>query len=99
MNRNIYKKDILYCLCLCEKEIEERKKGIQGESNLTQLEQIIIPELKQLMKIIDEGKLPPQTERYLLSFANAFTVWGWDMKNPTDLFLQLTKLNNNYKYI
>ena len=42
MNRNIYKKDILYCLCLCEKEIEERKKGIQGESNLTQLEQIII---------------------------------------------------------
>lgn len=92
-----YKKELLKCIDLCKKEIQNRTKGIMGESTLVQLKENILPELDKLLEIIESEQLPSKSERYLNSFANAFTVWGWDMQNPTELFLSLTKLNNDYE--
>ena len=93
-----FKKEILNCISICEREIHDRKKGIEGESSLVQLEQTILPELKQLLQNVENDTIS-STERYLLSFANAFTVWGWDIQRPGELFICLSKLNNHYKTI
>lgn len=99
MEINIFKKDVERCIKKCNKEIENRKNGVKGESSLAQLEQTILPELEGILFQIKTNNLPAPSERYLISFANAFTVWGWNMQNPTDLFILLAKLNQNYKTI
>jgi len=93
---NSLKSDLINCIELCKKEIDNRKKGIKGESTIEQLECVVLPELNSLLQKINDGKLPIKENRYLNSFANAFRVWGWDMENPTELFIKLTELNNNY---
>jgi hypothetical protein len=60
---------------------------------------MLLPELEQLLIKINTNQLPPQSERYLLSFANAFKVWGWNMNQPSELFVMLVNLNNNYPMI
>ena len=92
-----FKDEIFKCKEFCLKELTNRKNGVYGESTLEQLECVIIPEINEIIKMISLNQLPPKEKRYLISFANAFTVWGWDMQNPSQLFLQLTQLNNNYK--
>jgi hypothetical protein len=87
------------CIKLCELEIVNRKNGINGESTIDQLETFILPELNKLLQNMSCGELPQKKDRFLLSFAYAFKVWGWDMQNPTDLFISLTELNNNYKML
>ncbi len=99
MNHSInnYKTDIKECVKLCEIELNERKRGVPGESTIEQLENTIIPELSNLLQNIHLNKLPPEKDRYLISFAYAFKVWGWDMQNPTQLYTKLNALNNDYK--
>lgn len=92
-----FKNNLLEAITLCNVELTNRKNGINGESTIDQLEKIIIPELNKLLNIINNNQLPPKEERYLNSFANAFTVWGWNMQTPTELFILLVKLNNTYK--
>lgn len=92
-----YKKELLKCIDLCEKELLSRTQGIKGESTVEQLKEVILPELNELLKIIETNQLPPKESRYLNSFANAFTVWGWDMQTPTELFTLLANLNNEYE--
>lgn len=92
-----FRNDIDICKSLFEQELKKRKKGKEGESSIEQIENIILPELNQLLEIIDKDQLPPKSERYLLSFANAFKVWGWNMQQPTELFVQLVKLDDAYK--
>lgn len=94
-----FREQLLKILELCNDELMKRKKGILGESTQEQLETVILPELEQLLKIVDGNTLPQKDQRYLISFASAFTIWGWDMQNPTDIFLLITKLNNDYKHL
>ena len=61
------------------------------------MEEIIIPELNQILCMINNNQLPPKEDRYLNLFANAFKVWGWNMQTPTEIFVLLVKLNNAYK--
>ena len=93
----INKLDKAYDLCLAE--LNNRKKGVDGEASIQQLEDIIIPELINIKKMVIENHLPLPEIRYLESFAMAFTVWGWNMNEPTELFLLLTEINNDYKRI
>lgn len=92
-----FRKNILDCIDLCIIELSERKNGINGESSLEQLEGVILPELKEIIILLDKKELPNRQERYLLSFASAFKVWGWSMQEPTELFIKLIELNNDYK--
>lgn len=41
--------------------------------------------------------LKKQNERYLVSFAYAFKEWGWDMKNPSELYKKLCEIHNLYE--
>jgi len=92
-----FKRKILKTIELCNTELRNRKEGILGESTKEQLEEIILPELYQVLEQIDHNQLPSMTNRYLNSFANAFSVWGWNMQNPTEIFVLLTELDNEYK--
>lgn len=92
-------KKILKTIEICNDELANRKKGVLGESTEEQLEKCILPELNQLLERICNNQFPAEEQRYLNSFANAFTVWGWDMQEPTELFVLLTELNNEYKHI
>jgi len=90
------KADIKNCIEICKAEILKRKNGISGESTIEQLESVILPELKELLKRLEDNNLPTKSERYLNSFAYAFKVWGWNMETPSELFIKLTEINNNY---
>ena len=92
-----FKHDILKTIQICNGEIQKRKEGVEGESSIDQMEKIILPELKKLLVLLEKNQLPDKKDRYLVSFANAFTVWGWNMQAPTKLFLLLTQLNSRYK--
>lgn len=92
-----YKEKILKAIKLCNEELVNRKNGVFGESTEEQLKNIILPELTQLLTMLNSNQLPAKEQRYLNSFANAFTVWGWNMQEPTEIFVLLTELNNEYK--
>ena len=94
-----FQTDIEECIKLCREELFRRKNGINGESTIEQLENIILPELEMLLQKIRGGDLPIKSDRYLSSFANAFRVWGWDMEVPTELFVKLTRINNSFSEI
>lgn len=95
MNR--FQRKILKTIELCNVELQNRQEGILGESTKEQLEEIILPELHQLLELVNNNQIPSKQQRYLNSFANAFTVWGWNMQTPTEIFVLLTELNNEYK--
>jgi len=99
-SKRVFRQKVSDCINLCNQELINRKKGREGESSIEQIEGTILPELTQLINILDKNELPPiANERYLESFAYAFKIWGWDMQQPTELFIQLNNLNNEYKNI
>ena len=99
MDKNEFRDDVKNLIKVCTIEVQHRKTGINGESTIEQLENTILPELNQLLTKVDNNQLPPLSGRYLLSFANAFKVWGWDMNQPTEIFVKLADINNNYSKI
>lgn len=94
-----FQEDINCCIEICLAEIAIRKKGTEGESTIEQIRTVILPELYELIEKISTGDLPPKKDRYLMSFACAFKVWGWDLNHPTDLYIKLLHLNDHYKII
>lgn len=94
-----FKEKLLKTIRLCNYELENRKNGVLGESTEEQLEKFILPELTQLLEKICNNQIPAKEQRYLNSFANAFTVWGWNMQEPTEIFVLLTELNNEWNLL
>lgn len=80
----------------CLHEIKLRKAGVPGEATLLQLKSVVLPELESLRKMKYE-EIPPEKDRRLTSFGEAFFEWGWDMQKPTRLYLLLLKLDTEYK--
>ena len=93
-----FRKKIRKALELARKELNCRCSGIAGEATEEQLREVIIPELEELLKEKDY-KMVPKDMRYLKSFAFAFKVWGWNMNNPTELFVILSEINTEYKKV
>lgn len=89
--------NIKHCLDLCNEKLLYLKNGEIDECTIEQLTETIIPELEYILNNIDECNLPPQNTRYLISFAYAFKDWGWNMKNPSNLYIQLANINDKYK--
>lgn len=94
-----FKDEINGCIDICLAEIANREKGIEGESTIEQIQTVLLPELYELSEKIKTGNLPPPKDRYLVSFAYAFKVWGWNMNHPTSLYIKLVNLNDHYKLI
>lgn len=91
-----FRKKILHCKTICNEELKKRKTGVLGEATTEQL-YVIIREMDNILQMLTTNSLPLRNERFLLSFANAFTVWGWNMNQPTEIFLSLTQINQEYK--
>ena len=94
---DIFQKKLFEATELCNSELADRRNGILGESTEDQLENYIIPELCYISSLISSNRLPKKQSRFITSFALAFKVWGWNMQNPTKLFLLLAELNSMYK--
>jgi len=90
--------DILACMRVCQIELENRKNGIDGESTIEQLEEWIVPDLTNMLKIVENKKIPKERkDRWLESFANAFRGWEWH--EPTELYTRLTNIHHDYQNI
>lgn len=94
-----FKEKLLKTINICNAELINRKNGVLGESTEEQLVKCILPELTQLLEMVYNNQIPMKEQRYLNSFANAFTVWVWNIQEPTELFVLLTELNNEYKML
>lgn len=84
----------------CLLELEKRKAGVPGESNIEQLEEIILPEMDALLALTP-ATLPPKEKRFLNSFVYAFKEWCWNMDigQTTDLYDKLVTLHKEYKNV
>ena len=80
----------------CFHEIKLREAGVPGEASLPQLNEVILPELLSLQKM-QRMELLKGKGRWLTSYGGAFFDWGWDMQNPTKLFLMLRDLNSLHR--
>lgn len=90
------KKHILVCIEEAEKELKRRKNGELGDGTEEEIRDVIIPELNEILLLLEKNQLPEQNKRYLNSFACAFTVWGWDIRTPSKLFSLLRDINDMY---
>ena len=63
---NEFIKDVLECKEISLNELNQRRSGIEGESTIEQIENVIVPELEEIIRMINESKLPPKEERYFL---------------------------------
>ncbi len=97
IEKKMFRERLLRAINLAKIELEDRKSGIEGESTIEQLESVVLPELNDILRMIDNNLPLPWENRYLYSFACAFKVWGWDMQRPTALYSALTVLNKSYK--
>ena len=92
--------DISRALKLCEIEIMNRRNGVPGESTVEQLEEIVIPELKQVLyQITNSDKFPEKDQRVLRFLSDARVSWGWNTRTPTPLFALLMEVNEEYNQL
>lgn len=97
VKERLFKEKIIKTIGLCKEELVNRKRGVVGESTVDELEDLILPELEDLLKRVNNHQYPAEKCRYLISYANAFKVWGWNMEEPTEIFKLLAQLNREYK--
>jgi len=99
-NRKIdkLKQEVLEGIKLSRREIENRKKGIEGESTIEQLKEVIIPDLEDILLKLDNKIIPKRrVDRYSLAYGNALKMWDWDMENATELYEKLADIHNDYQ--
>ncbi len=92
----IFKYTVDDCINFCYKCLE-RNGAYKNIEEQNQIKEVILPELIELKKVNKYTVLPPTDRRYIESFAYAFKVWNWDMRNPSKLYKKLIKINNLYK--
>lgn len=88
--------DVTRALKLCETELADRRNGISGESTEEQLNDVVIPELKRILSQIADSQFPEKEQRTLRFLSDAKVYWGWNTRNPTELFALLTEVNDEY---
>lgn len=96
MKRVVLLELIDWCLELCE---EEKAAGYPGEATKDQVEGCVIPDLLSFRQKVVDGDVFPKdpVDRWLVSFANAFKAWNWNMNDPTKLYIALARLHNAYR--
>lgn len=92
--------DVSKALKLCEEELANRRNGILGESTEEQLEKVVIPELKRILcQVTSDNEFPEKEQRTLRFLSDARVYWGWNTRNPTELFALLTEINEEYNQL
>ncbi len=89
------------CISMCNAKLQYflEVSDENDECKIENINEVILPDMEELIRIIKSKKLPPKENRYSNAFAYAFKVWSWDMQNPTELYLLLLEINDLYKKI
>jgi hypothetical protein len=82
------------CISECNDELQRTKNSIHDEIYRGQIQQVVLPELHQIIEYIKNNQLASKGNKYLLSFGYALKVWNWDMWKPMRLYLQLLAIHN-----
>lgn len=84
------------CIDICVKKLQSPDDNDECSTN--QILDVIIPDMVDLSHKALVGDLPPRksVNRFSMSFAYAFKSWGWDINNPSELFLLLKQIDALY---
>ena len=93
-----FKQDVEEILSICQEELKEIAKGNSRQATVEQIERTIIPEMRELLKMIEANTLPPKGQRWLLSSANITRGWNWDIRSKDKLVKKLPVLNTKYRH-
>jgi len=88
--------DLEEIIAICERELEERKQGIEGHGSVEELEGFFIPEFTRLLEQAKTDTLPPKGKRWLSSAGLADD--HWDFEYTSVLQEKLFILDNKYRY-
>ena len=97
LNKRLFVMQVKRCKKISNNELRERLSGIPGESTVSQLKNVVIPEMDDLTHKVNQNDFPNKENRFVLSFALAFRDWGWNIQEPTPLFSALRRLNDLYQ--
>ena len=93
-----FKNDIEEVLSICQEDLLDISMGKNKQATVDQIENTIIPEMKGLLKMIEEGKIPPKEQRWITSTAYITRGWNWDIWSNDKLMKKLAVLDNKYRY-
>lgn len=93
-----FKNDINEILSMCQEDLLDISMGKDKQATADQIEKTIIPEMKGLLKMIEEGKIPPKEQRWITSAAHITRGWNWDIWSNDKLNIKLPELDNKYRY-
>jgi hypothetical protein len=93
-----FKNDIEEILVICKEDLLEISAGKAKQATADQIEKTIIPEMKSLLKLIEEGRIPPKERRWITSAAYITRGWNWDIWSDDKLNIKLPELDNKYRY-
>lgn len=92
------KNDINEILLICQEDLLDISMGKDKQATADQIEKTIIPEMEGLLKMIEEGKIPPKGQRWIISAAYITRGWNWDIWSNDKLNIKLPELDNKYRY-
>lgn len=81
-----------------QEELVEISNGIVKQATVEQIENTIIPEMRSLLKLVEENHIPPKDQRWITSAAYITRGWNWDIWSDDKLNIKLPKLDNKYRY-
>ncbi len=93
-----FKQDVEEVLSICQEDLKEIAKGNSRQATVEQIERTIIPEMRELLKMIEANILPPKGQRWLLSAANITRGWNWDIWSDDKLVKKIPVLNTKYRH-
>lgn len=93
-----FKNDIKEILLLCQEDLHDISMGRAKQATAEQIENTIIPEMEDLLRMIEEGKIPPKDQRWIASAAYITRGWNWDIWSDDKLNVKLPELDNKYRY-
>lgn len=93
-----FKRDVEEIISICQEDLGEIAKGNVRQATTEQIEEVILPEMHALMKMIEDNSLPSQKSRWLLSAAYITRGWNWNLWSNDKLNIKLPELDNKYRY-
>ena len=93
MKRDYHKleKDIIDIILLCQLEISDKREGIASESNITQIKNVIVPEMESLLAAIHTNSAHKYIGKRLSSAWYVMDTWDFD----SVLGKKILSLNND----
>jgi 5,10-methylene-tetrahydrofolate dehydrogenase/methenyl tetrahydrofolate cyclohydrolase len=61
-----FKRDVEEIINICQEDLDEIAKGNVRQATTEQIEKVILPEMHALMKMIEDGSLPPQKKQVVI---------------------------------